>query len=194
MLFKQIVQITFGRGFAVHALIDAQGAPRAQHLIRPIAQLQRHGLGGGQAFDLPGTHGQLRGLAAHHVLKVDRQHVLLRIAFDFVGIGVRGPQPFSGLCQQRPDIGRQYRLRGDSWFTEVIFTVGAGQPGFRTAIDIFDGEALLPSHDIGTGFANQQSVVFSLEQLFSGAFCRRWGCRSISDGMAGERFHLVEVV
>ncbi|MNO85480.1 hypothetical protein D3C76_768530 [compost metagenome] len=47
LLFHQIVQITFGRGFAVHALIDTQGAPRAQHLIRPIAQLQRHGLGGG---------------------------------------------------------------------------------------------------------------------------------------------------
>ncbi|MNO85481.1 hypothetical protein D3C76_768540 [compost metagenome] len=127
------------------------------------------------------------------MFQVDGQHVFLSIAFDFVGIGVRGRQPFSGLCQQQPDIGQQHRLRGDGGFTEVIFTGGAGQPGFLVAIDIYD-EVLLPSHDIGTGLANQQSVVFSLEQLFSGAFCRRWGCRSISDGMAGERFHLVEVV
>ncbi|MNH99390.1 hypothetical protein D3C76_514220 [compost metagenome] len=121
LLFAQIVQITFSRGFTAHALIDAQGTPRAQHFICPIAQLQRYGIGGGQAFDGPGTHGQFGGLAAHHVLKVDRSHVPPCIAFDFAGIGICRLQPVPGFCQQWPDIGGQFRLHGARWLAEVIF-------------------------------------------------------------------------
>ncbi|MNL05689.1 hypothetical protein D3C87_1263010 [compost metagenome] len=98
-LFKQIVQIALGRGFAVQGLLNTQRAAGTGQFIRAIAQLQRDRLRGRQAFDGPGSHVQFRGFTDHHVLQIDRQHVLAGVAFDFAFVGVHGAEPFPGLHQ-----------------------------------------------------------------------------------------------
>ncbi|MNY06796.1 hypothetical protein D3C86_1395690 [compost metagenome] len=76
----------------------------------------------------------------------------------------------------------------------MIFTGGAGQPGFRTAIDTFDGEALLSRRGVGTGHADQQLVVLGFEQLPSGAFLHWRDSGAVLEGMVSECFHLIEII
>ncbi|MNL51296.1 hypothetical protein D3C87_1743850 [compost metagenome] len=72
------------------------------------------------------------------------------------------------------------------WFAEVIFAAGAREPGFRAAIDPFDGETLLPSDGVGAGDADQQLVVFGLEQLLPGPSFLGNHRRAGLDGIARE--------
>ncbi|MNB91409.1 hypothetical protein D3C75_384880 [compost metagenome] len=123
-LFKQIVQIALGGGFAVQGLLNTQRAAGTGQVIRAIAQLQRDRLRGRQAFDGPGSHVQFRSFTDHHVFQIDRQHVLTGVAFDFAFVNIYGAEPFSGLHQQWRDIGHKFRWRCRHGLTEMIFAAG----------------------------------------------------------------------
>ncbi|MNL21140.1 hypothetical protein D3C87_1424150 [compost metagenome] len=62
------------------------------------------------------------------------------------------------------------------------------------AIDPFDGDSLLSGDGVGAGDADQQLVVFGLEQLLSGPAFFRYHRRGRLGGPACKIFNLVQVV